>query len=62
MKKQTPKQAAKQAVKPMREEYQVDMMKELSEALLRTCGCALTEATEKQVYRALCTVVRASER
>ena len=58
MKKQTPKQAAKQAVKPMREEYQVDMMKELSEALLRTCGCALTEATEKQVYRALCTVVR----
>ncbi len=55
MKKQTPK---KQPVAEIREEHQTDIMERLEENLLRSCGGSFSGATEKQVYRALCTVVR----
>ena len=59
MKKQTPKQTTtKKTAAPLREEQRVDMMKVLNETLLRSSGCTLAEATEKQIYRALCTAVR----
>lgn len=54
MKKQTPKQAVSDA----RKEKTIDIMKELHDTLLHEFGCEITEATEKQVYRALCIVLR----
>ena len=49
MKKQTPKQTTtKKTAAPLREEQKVDVMKVLSETLLRSSGCTLSVATEKQ--------------
>ena len=54
MRKQTPKQADLEA----RPEQRVDLLEALNNELRRTCGCSIEDAAEKQVYRALCTVVR----
>ena len=54
MKKQTPKAS----VVDMREEPRVDRMKDLEDSMRRLFGCGLTDATEKQVYRALCYMLR----
>ncbi|MBQ7872165.1 MAG: glycogen/starch/alpha-glucan phosphorylase [Oscillospiraceae bacterium] len=39
-------------------EQHIDVIKEINDALLRIFGCDMSEATEKQVYRALCRVLR----
>lgn len=54
MKKQTPKQAISDA----RAEKNIDVMKKVQDTLLHVFGCELNDATEKQVYRALCIVLR----
>ena len=51
MKKQTPK-----AVLDAQENK--NLMQELDDMMRRLFGCSLSEATEKQVYRALCNLVR----
>ena len=53
MKKQTPKEAMQ-----VHEDIRVDVMKELEDSMRRLCGCGLSEATEKQIYRALCFLIR----
>ncbi|MBO2527440.1 MAG: alpha-glucan phosphorylase [Clostridiales bacterium] len=40
------------------EDIRVDVMKELEDSMRRLCGCGLSEATEKQIYRALCFLIR----
>ena len=50
--------AAKPAVNDTRIERQIDPATALTEALDRMYGCDLSAATEKQIYRALCTTVR----
>ena len=51
MKKQTPK-----AVLDAQENK--NLMQELDDMMRRLFGCSLSEATEKQVYRALCNLIR----
>ena len=53
MKKQTPKEATE-----LHEINRADVMKELDDCMRRMFGCGLNEATEKQVYRALCFLIR----
>ncbi len=54
MRKQTPKQADLAA----RPEKNVNILEVLNMEMHRTFGCDIADAAEKQVYRALCTVVR----
>ncbi len=54
MRKQTPKQADLAA----RPEKNVNILEALNAEMHRTFGCDITDAAEKQVYRALCAVVR----
>ena len=54
MSKQTPKKA----IVSTRMEHEINVKEALNEALGHIFGCDLTSATEKQLYRALCTVVR----
>lgn len=55
MNKQTPKEAKKLREVANQKE---DVMKELEDCMRRIFGCGLNEATEKQVYRALCLMIR----
>ena len=54
MKKQTPKES----VIDVRGEARADVMKELEDSMRRLFGCGLADATEKQIYRALCYMLR----
>ncbi len=54
MNKQKPKEATKLREVAQKE----DVMKELEDCMRRIFGCGLNEATEKQVYRALCLMLR----
>ncbi len=54
MRKQTPKEAEFAA----RPEQQIDILEALNGELRRIFGCDITDAAEKQVYRALCSLVR----
>ncbi len=54
MNKQTPKEAKKPSETAKKE----DIMKELEDCMRRIFGCGLNEATEKQVYRAMCLMIR----
>ena len=51
-------QKSKQTVNAARPELTVNPKEAMQEALRRLFGCGLEDATEKQAYRALCTVVR----
>ena len=52
------KQETKEVLETKREELTVEPTAALNDALMRMFGTDLSGATEKQVYRALCTVVR----
>ena len=52
------KQETKEILETKREELTVDPTAALNDAMMRMYGTDLSNATEKQVYRALCTVVR----
>ncbi len=51
-------QKSKQTVNAARPELTVNPKEAMQDALRRLFGCGLEDATEKQAYRALCTVVR----
>ena len=51
-------QKSKQTLQDARPERQVGPREAMEDALRRIFGCSLQDATEKQIYRALCTVVR----
>lgn len=48
----------KQISKLPNEAHTLEPTQALNDALMRICGCDLNTATEKQVYRALCVIVR----
>ena len=52
------KQETKEILETKREELTVDPTAALNDAMMRMYGTDLSNATEKQVYRALCIVVR----
>ena len=52
------KQAPKESVIDVRGEARADVMKELEDSMRRLFGCGLADATEKQIYRALCYMLR----
>ena len=51
-------QKSKQTLQDARPERQVGPREAMEDALRRIFGCSLQDATEKHIYRALCTVVR----
>ena len=51
-------QKSKQTVNAARPELTINPKEAMQDALRRLFGCGLEDATEKQAYRALCTVVR----
>ena len=52
------KQTSKKKVETSRPEHNINVKSALNDELRRIFGCDLADATEKQVYRALCTLVR----
>ena len=52
------KQKPKEAIKLREVAQNENVMKELEDCMRRIFGCGLNEATEKQVYRALCLMIR----
>ena len=52
------KQTSKKKVETSRPEHNINVKSALNAELRRIFGCDLADATEKQVYRALCTLVR----